>query len=163
MRNTFEVSPDGYVVGTTAKGDRFIFDIEDFPIVARHTWSINEYGYMTAKTGGKNVRLHRLIAKPREGFEVDHINRVKTDNRKCNLRECTRSQNNQNVGKPLIPNLSTRYKGVSKCKHGKYRAMIGIDRKRVHIGYYDTPEEAARAYNEKAKELHGEFAFQNAI
>ena len=163
MRNIFEVSPDGYVIGTTANGDQFIFDLDDFAIVAKHTWSKNESGYFTAKANGKNIRLHRLITNPKNGLEVDHINRVKADNRKCNLRECTRCQNNQNMGKPLIVNSSTKYKGVSKHKNGKYRAMIGIDNTRVHIGYFKTQEDAARAYNEKAKELHGEFAYQNTL
>lgn len=163
MKNIFEISPDGYVIGRTGNGDQFIFDIEDFGLVANHTWGISPAGYVVAKKMGKTIRLHRMIIKPSSGLEVDHINGIKTDNRRINLRECTRQQNNANINKSLKLKASTKYKGVSLQKSGKYRAMIGYNNERIHLGYFITAEEAAKAYNEKAIELYGEFARQNII
>lgn len=111
--------------------------------------------------------MHNLLMCPPSGYEVDHKNRNGLDNRKDNLRYASRSQNNQNKkmrhiykGKPT----SSRFKGVfydNKCKNKNWKAQIIYNKKIIRLGRFDTEIEAAKAYNKKAKELFGEFAFYN--
>ena len=94
--------------------------------------------------------------------EIDHINQNKHDNRLENLRVCSRSQNTGNVG--LRSTNVTGYKGIWFAKHaGRWRAAIKIDGCSIHIGYFDTPESAALAYNRAALEHFGEFAHLNDV
>jgi hypothetical protein len=108
----------------------------------------------------KHQILHYLIVEKRGGLEVDHINRDVFDNRRENLRYCTRSQNEMNKG--LNVANSSGYKGVCG-EGGKWRAQIKFRRNNLHLGMFLTKKEAAKAYNEKAKELYGEFAWLNPV
>lgn len=90
---------------------------------------------------------------------IDHIDGDRSNNKLCNLRSVTQAQNTYNQRKSKAETTS-RYKGVSAVGK-KWRANIDFDHKRIHIGYYPTEEEAARAYDTKAKELHGEHACLN--
>lgn len=93
---------------------------------------------------------------PPEGLVVDHINGNKLDNRRSNLRICTQSQNLNGR------NTNKGYIGVSWDKfRGKWKANIGKDYQKIFLGRFDTAEEAARVYDEKAVELFGEFARLN--
>ena len=123
-------------------------------------------GYLRIRIMDKDYRIHRLAFMYMEGKMpefVDHMNGVKTDNRWCNLRPCTQQQNQFNqhrVGKSgfkgvRVKRLST---GVEK-----WQARIAKDGNEITIGTYDCPKEAARAYNQKAKELFGDFAHLNEI
>ena len=104
--------------------------------------------------------LHRLILNTPKGLLVDHINGNSLDNRRCNLRVCTNAQNQWNTAKKS--NSTQKYKGVRKTKSGKYEARIRCgEGKRLHLGTYPTIEEAVEAYNTKALELHGDFAYLN--
>lgn len=121
--------------------------------------------YAVANVRGKSVLMHRLILDV-VGFEnkVDHINRDTLDNRRINLRICTNSQNMMNRG--ISSGSKTGYKGVIKMNDRntkQWKAQITSSGKVTCIGYFKTAEQAAAAYNEKAKELHGEFAYLNSI
>ena len=124
-------------------------------------------GYRQHWFRGRNYLVHRLIWKIETGEDpigVDHINGDTTDNRFSNLREANQVKNGVNRGKPS--NNTSGFKGVSWHKQGKgWAAQLGIRvdgaRSKIHLGLFDTPEEAARAYDEKALELHGEFAKLN--
>jgi hypothetical protein len=105
------------------------------------------------------VYLHRQIMQPPPGMDVDHINSDATDNRRENLRICTRSQNNQNARRRVDSNQS--YKGVWITQNGKYASRIYDGGKKVHIGVYDNEVSAAEAYDRKAKELFGAYAKLN--
>lgn len=94
--------------------------------------------------------------------EIDHINQNPSDNRICNLRECTHSQNLANVG--LLSNNTSGLRGVYWQKQKeRWRAQIKIKQKSFHLGLFTCKYEAARAYNEKALEFFGKFAYQNII
>jgi len=111
--------------------------------------------------GSHRLSIHRVVMNAPKGFDVDHINGDPLDNRKENLRICTRSQNCQN--KSVRADSKSGFKGVDQ-RATRFRAYIGDpNRKNRHInlGYYTTAEEAARAYDKKATELHGEFATLN--
>jgi hypothetical protein len=107
-----------------------------------------------------NVFMHRLILNAREGMEVDHANHDTLDNRRENLRECTKSQNMHNAGKNK--RNTTGYKGVWwKSTDNQYAAAIKINGKRIYLGRFTDPVKAALAYDEAAKKYHGEFAYLN--
>lgn len=104
--------------------------------------------------------MHRLIMGFPEGKYVDHINGNSLDNRKSNLRVCTNSENQRNRYK-TIRNTSG-YKGVRlNTKRNKYDAEIGHHGKHYYLGTFLNPVDAAKAYDEMARKLHGEFAVLN--
>lgn len=109
-------------------------------------------GYWRIGVCGKYFMAHRLawlyVYEKWPDKLIDHINGVKNDNRWCNLREATESQNNRN--KKVNSKNSLGVKGVSKSKDGKFRVYICL-------GTYTTVEEAKSVYDEAAKKLHGEF------
>lgn len=110
------------------------------------------------------VAEHRLIMEKHLGRyllkneEVDHINKNKLDNRIENLRLCTPTENNMNRG--ISKNNTSGYKGVRQIGE-KWEARIGYKYRLISIGRYRTSEEAAIAYDRKAKELFGDFAYLN--
>ena len=85
---------------------------------------------------------------------VDHKNRVASDYRWSNLRAATRLQNQANAR--VRKDSRSGVKGVSAVRQ-KFRAKIRAGGKKIHLGYFDTPEDAHAAYVAKAKELFGEF------
>jgi|TARA_R110000824_G_scaffold71132_5_gene182367 hypothetical protein len=115
-----------------------------------------------AMNGNRDLSIHRVVMNAPKGMDVDHINGDPLDNRKENLRICTRSENCRN--RKVRTTSKSGYKGVYTTPYGRFQAYIGNpDKKSRHIslGTYDAPEEAARVYDRKALELHGEFALLN--
>ena len=89
------------------------------------------------------------------GLMRDHINRNGLDNRRANLRFVTPQENSWNSK----PKSSQPYKGVS-ARDGRWIARIGYNGA-IYLGRFDSAEEAARAYDAKACELRGEYAYLN--
>jgi len=118
-------------------------------------------GYIQLMINGKNYYAHRLaylyvLGRMPINF-VDHKNGKRNDNVFSNLRLANGSQNQHNQN--MYSNNSTGYKGVYfDASNKRYKSQISIKGKRIHIGRFDTLEEASKAYIEKAKELHGRFA-----
>lgn len=152
------------------KGKFAIVDDKDFDFLNQWKWHCSSHGYacrVEKETGkshadrySKNISMHRLLTDTPKGMDTDHINGNKLDNRRNNLRVCTRSQNLSNRPSTILN--KSGFKGVSPHK-GKYEAGLRKDGKRVYLGIYNTPKEAALAYNDKAKELFGNFAYLNVI
>lgn len=93
--------------------------------------------------------------------DVDHINRDKADNRWCNLRLATRSQNSSNVD-PARRRNTSGFIGVTFDKaRDKWRAQIRIDGRKVNLGRFSDPVEAAKAHDDAARKAFGEFAELN--
>ena len=91
------------------------------------------------------------------GFDIDHINRDRKDNRITNLRLATRSQNQHNRTKSK--NNTSGYKGVTWCKKtNAWMARIGINYKLIHLGRFISAEEAYDAYKEAAKKYHKQYS-----
>jgi HNH endonuclease len=106
-----------------------------------------------------NGRDAQIMRAP-DGMEVDHINGDGLCNLRENLRVCTKAENMRNRGKQI--NNTSGYKGVYFNKHAKkFSAQIKLYGKAIYLGLYDSPVEAARAYDAKARELFGEFAVTN--
>lgn len=117
--------------------------------------------YVSVKFYGKNYMAHRIawaITHQREPMDViDHINGDGLDNRLANLREATRSQNQQNQG--ISRSNTSGFKGVSFSRQlGKFTARIRVGTKSKHLGCFLNACDAANAYQQAALKHHGEFA-----
>jgi hypothetical protein len=140
-----------------------IIDSADFNDVFVHSWRIDyrkekdRYSIITL-INKKKTYLSRFVTNCPDNMYVDHINHDLFDNRQSNLRICTNSQNCMNR-KPYV-----KYKGVQYNKKKDYfYACVIKNGKRITKHCFSTEEDAARAYNEMAKEIHGEFAYLNFI
>ncbi|MCI0551283.1 MAG: HNH endonuclease [Anaerolineae bacterium] len=109
----------------------------------------------------KPIRMHRVIMQAPDGIEVDHIDtNNKLDNRRQNLRLCTHVENMSNQKRPA--NNKSGYKGVCwRPDRNKWQCSITSKDQRIHVGYFLTAEEAAHAYDAKARKLFGVFARTN--
>lgn len=140
-------------------GSEVIVDDEDFEKVSKHRWylmkSTNKTSsYAVRKSGRKNVLMHREILHAPKLTICDHINGNGLDNRKANLRLCTREQNARN--RRLNSNSKTGLKGVYK-NGKKYRAQIRYCNTKVYLGRFSTPEEAYEEYKHVARQLFGDY------
>lgn len=118
-------------------------DIDDVGLLKPHIWFIQDYNRKTiaTKINKKSVYLHRFIMDCPSDKVIDHINHNRLDNRKNNLRICTQKENMNN----LLPN----------CKRGKYifqvgnkfRVRVPQNGKNLHLGYFDTLEQAQKVVN----------------
>ena len=123
--------------------------------------SLDSKGYIRISINNKRYRAHRLAWLYMTGempkVYIDHINGIKTDNRFCNLREATSSENQWNRFK--CKDNTSGYKGVSFFKiTKKWKAVSRINGVTHYLGYFVTPEEANKAYVEFTREHQGCFA-----
>lgn len=140
-------------------------DDEWYEILHQWTWYFTG-AYAARDIGGRNnkeiVYMHRYICMAPEGYEVDHINGNKLDNRIKNLRIVKPAQNHFNRAKQS--NNKTGFKGVCWDKsRSKYIASIQANGKQKNLGRFDSPIDAAKAYNKAAVELHGEYVRLNDL
>lgn len=115
-------------------------------------------GYRAVGIDGVSLLEHRVVwvhvnGEIPDGFDVDHINRVRTDNRPCNLRLVSRTENLHNSDGRKN---STGLAGVALVPSGRFVAGIHVKRVRQYIGTFDTAEEAHEAYTKRHIELYGE-------
>lgn len=153
------VLPSGHIV---------LVDAEDHGHLTKWKWQwMGNYAarrIWNRKEGHELCYMHRFIMVPSEEMSVDHINGNRLDNRKSNLRICTFSQNMMNRGANKTKDRTSGYKGVCWHKRDKkWRAQITKEKEKIFLGYFKSEEDAARAYNEAALRMHGEFAFINHI
>jgi hypothetical protein len=133
----------------------------------QHKWYLQKRWrkkYAFARIDGEAIQLHRFVLglERGDGKIVDHINHNGLDNVKSNLRLVNHAQNAWHS--QLAKNNASGYKGVSyKTAEKKWRAVIQIDGRRHHIGYFKAAEEAAEAYNREAMRRWGEYAVLNKI
>lgn len=148
------------------QGKKAMVDDEDFEELNKVKWCFSD-GYAIRRytnEQGSSVytKMHRFIINTPNKMDTDHINHNKLDNRKSNLRICTRTENQQNH--KIQKNSTSGYKGVNYHKVNQvWRAQIRINRKHTHLGCFDTKEEAAIAYNQAAIKYFGEFAYLNKV
>ena len=141
-------------------------DDADFDWLSKGKWyarksSAGNTWYAMRKAKKKTVLMHRSILEINPEEFTDHKNFNGLDNRRCNLRVCTNAQNQHNARKRA--DNTSGYKGVTKRLYGKWEAKIRNGGKQIYLGTFSSLKEAVVAYNNKAKELHGEFACLNEI
>jgi hypothetical protein len=125
---------------------------------------VDSRGYIKMSIFGRSYRAHRVVWLYHYGewpaSALDHINGNRTDNRIENLRLSTASQNSMNTG--VRQNATSGAKGIHWRKDlNKWRATITASGRFIHLGYHDSKDEAAHAYNKAAIKYHGEFAVLN--
>lgn len=144
------------------EGRSFLVDLDDLPLVLGGTnVYVRSDGYVSITHEGVKTLLHRVILGLTDGHvHADHINRVRSDNRRLNLREATLAENNRNGARRR--NNTSGYKGVAfdRRKH-RWQAGIGLNGARKALGRFLSKEDAARAYDRAAIEHYGEFAVTN--
>jgi hypothetical protein len=152
------------------KGQFALVDDEDFECLNQFKWHAikcpttyyacrKDYNKETKKE--KSLLMHRFILGLTDlKIQGDHIDHNGLNNQRYNLRPSTGAQNARN--KKAIKGTSSDYKGVYWCKAmNKWKATIKINQKSIHLGYFDDEIECAKAYDKKAIELFGEFAWLN--
>jgi hypothetical protein len=147
------------------QGQLAIVDDEDFDLVKDYRWYYHKgYAVRNDWKNHREIALHRVISNPEVNMVVDHINRNTLDNRRDNLRICTRAQNCQNHKKYVRhgrPTSST-YKGVSFNKiSNQWHAYISANAQKRLVGSFRSERHAAMAYDIAARDLHKEFASLN--
>jgi hypothetical protein len=147
-----------------------LVDNEDFDKVNKYYWNAKKdkkkyyacraiyLGKIDGKYKGTTENMHRFILGiTNSKISIDHKNGNTLDNRRENLRIASTAQNASNLNE-LNCNNTNGFRGVTIGPHKNrlmWRARIG--RKRIHLGYFSTPEEAAKAFDKAAKEMYGEF------
>ena len=147
-----------------------IVDVEDLPIVCSHNWQVVKGPWNKYARANGGIYMHRLILNTPGDKYTDHINGNGLDNRRCNLRVCTASENAANgKSRQKRASKSSKYNGLSwqdsktgGCWRAEVEKKINGKRKRF-IKYSGNQSEAARLYNELAVRHFGEFAKLNEI
>ncbi len=161
----WQLSEDGLIAeGTLPDGAQIIVDADILPLIKEklfyrgaRKWSPNGY-VMT----GDLEPLHGFVLPHIPGYEVDHINLNTLDNRRCNLRYVTHQQNQ--INQPLQKNNTSGVAGVSYYPpRRKYRARVKISQHDIHLGYFDTFEEAVQARNVGMECMFGEYGRYNDV
>jgi hypothetical protein len=149
------------------QGQFAIVDDEDFERLSQFKWYVRKlsksvvcYAVRHDRQSSTDCLLtmqNAVLGVPR-GVLVDHKDRNGLNNTRSNLRICTKGQNQRNQG--IRRDNTSGFKGV--CRHrARWEAKIMLNGVKKHLGTFDTPEEAAKAYDKAARELHGEFAYLN--
>jgi hypothetical protein len=143
----------------TASGYKFIIDKDDFEKVCDGNWYEDKAGYIEGRVNRHKIKLHRFIINCPKELEVDHINHDKSDNRKCNLRIVTRSQNNMNH--KLRKNSKSGKTGVNWYERGKkWEAGITVNKKHIYLGRYNNLADAIKARKDAEIKYFGEYAYK---
>jgi hypothetical protein len=145
-----------------SQGKVAIVDDDRYDEISKFKWYVvfeRKKFYAVRHSGKSRIWMHRYILQTPLGRETDHINGDTLDNRCENLRICTRSQNMANQRKTRG---SSKYKGVYWYKpRRKWKAELTFNQEHIYLGLFESEIDAAKAYDDKAKEIFGEFAHLN--
>lgn len=159
---------DGLSYGiTTNTNEKFFFDEEDYNTIKNFAW-FSYNGYITTnnyidKNYPRLLKMHRLVMQERNpNVYIDHINHNTMDNRKCNLRATTPSQNARNH-KVSKSNTSGVTGVILQKTNQKWRAAIRVDYKTIALGTYDTFEEAVKARKNAEQLYFGDYSYDKSL
>lgn len=141
-----------------------LVDDEDYEYLNQFKWHVLKVGftfYACRSTKSVNGGHHTILMHwdVMGGKWIDHRDHNGLNNQRSNLRFCTQAENLMNR-KPCF-NSKIKYKGVFPQTGKGFRSIIQVNKKQIYIGTFETPEEAAIAYDKKAYELNGDFAYLN--
>lgn len=159
--STFDLSGE-YGIGYTIDGNIFYFDLGDYIRIKDFCWYQDPDGYILTCIGkNKNIRMHRYLLNAKEEFDVDHKSGETWDNRRINLRICTRTNNNMN--RTLQKNNTSGVTGVKFHKPtNKWQVGIQLNNKQIYLGLFESFDEAV-AVRKQAEEIYfGEWSFDNS-
>lgn len=171
--NEIENQRDGTIAILLERKDgsvlRAIIDAADYPLIQKYRWCARQSpqsrttyaacAIYISSNKSASVTLHGVLCPIWP--EVDHVDGDGLNNRRINLREATRAQQMMNIKKRRTK-TSSQFKGVGWDKRRKhYRAYIQDNKKYIHLGYFNDEEDAARAYDDAAIKLFGDFASIN--
>lgn len=150
-----------------SQGKYAVVDDEDYdflmelPNSSRNSkWRRTNFGYARLNINDTYLLMHRLVMNAPPYKDVDHINRNKLDNRKSNLRVCSAQDNRRNSGLSRLNTSGT--KGVHYVvSRNKWQARIGINYKRISLGYYDSLDEAVKVREQAVLQHFKDFAPSN--
>ena len=149
--NTYDFSNDNYVIGKDIHGKQFYFDKEDYEKIKDYIWVVTEVGYVD--TNSHKIKMHRLLMDCPDGLVVDHINSIKYDNRKSNLRIVDTTTNVRNIN----PYGKSGILGVHWHKrHNKWIANVTVNGKLKHLGYFTNKEDAEKIRQQAEFKYYGE-------
>jgi len=150
MKNKYVIDGNTLIVYNKKDNQEMFFSLQDADMVKTHTWHIST-GYAKTKirvvpNKQKAMLAHRLLLNPPAAMEIDHINGIRHDNRRSNLRIVTTQENrhNQRSAKGYYWNTRNR----------RYTAQIVLNKKQIYLGSYNTEDEARAAYLEAKQKYH---------
>jgi hypothetical protein len=147
-----------------------LIDIDDYEWASQFSWCAppagrrkNLHYVIRSRTGASPTSMHRSLMNAVKGEIVDHRNGNTLDNRRANLRKCTKSENKRNTFRYARAVKGKPYKGIGQDKRypDTYYAAVYVDGKKITCTKFKTPEEAARGYDRLALQYYGEFAALN--
>lgn len=146
-----------------ACGQEIWVNDEDYERLKDLKWYCSREEFIYTVEDGKNINIARFIIPIPDGFFPDHKNTNAHDNQRLNLRVANKFQNAYN--RKLRTDNVSGYKGVHRLGqcYASWNARINVEEKRINLGCFGSPEDAARAYNEAAEKYHGKFARLNVI
>jgi hypothetical protein len=175
MTRPYQTTPNGmacncgdHVFAVTSRWGVVLVSPQDANFLTEFVWTLvipkPEVAYAKSmlhrKHGNAAGLLHKALL-PGESM-IDHVNGNGLDDRRHNIRPSTRAQNRANVHRP--PKTKSGYRGVYFNSSGRgplWKSSIKFNKKSFHLGYFDAAIDAAKAYDEKAAELFGNFAALN--
>lgn len=162
MKNEYIEEKDHFKIKCSNSDDWFLVDKDIFYKLPDVSYYIDR-GFINFRFKNKMYKLHRFVLNINTRNTIlKHIDGNKLNNLSSNIKITDlRGPNTQ--AKKINENNTTGYKGVYKTKAGKYRTIIAFRYKQICFGTFNTPEEAAEAYDKAAIELHGEFARTNKM
>ncbi len=169
LRGFFIIRRAMYKTIELTQGQFAIVDDEDYKGLNKYKWRaqyIKSTGSFYAvrtdcsEKKQEKIYMHRQIMNTPKGMHTDHKSHNTLNNRKHNLRVCTSSQNFMN-SKTYFNNHSG-ITGVSWHKRDKrWQAMITINKKQIHLGYFKNKQEAIKVRKKAETKYFGEFASNN--
>lgn len=164
--NTYDLSGD-YGIGYTTKGEEFYFDLEDYDLIKDYCWRVKSDGYIVSsiyinQNYKKQIFMHRIIMGCNDELLIDHINHIKKDNRKINLRKVTDQQNNMN--NYIRKDNNSGVTGVFfDKKRFLWVAQIRFNKKAIYLGSYVNFNDAVKAREQAEEKYFCEYSYKNSI
>ena len=160
-----------YGIGYTSKNEEFYFDLEDYDKIKNFCWFIDGCGYVTAKLrdgSGKHILMHNLVMGQKYN---DHINSIRNDNRKSNLRIPGKEDGRVSYSFDSINNMNKRIQRNNKSgvpgvhwhkRDNIWESYISVNNKRLYLGRYTDFDEAVAARKAAEEKYFKSYSYDNS-